>query len=248
VLARKAGAASNADVAISSAHCPNCGAPESNSARSACEFCGVVLNDGSRAWALRDALPMSSGPARQLLQRLGSPVPINTSAPPFPTRPPDVVTAVARSGAGAGNGNGAAQAIPPPPPATVLAWMIKMTCSDGHVDEKERELLASVASRHHVPHGRLEQMLAAAQAGQLEVAQPADRDEARAHLKSMATVALADGKITRPEYTLLKEAGGRLGLSAHDVNQLLRRAKSELYKGAKRQLREDKRRNGDDGE
>jgi uncharacterized tellurite resistance protein B-like protein len=230
VLARKFGVASNPELSVSSAHCPGCGAPESNSASSACDFCGVVLNDGSRAWALQAALPMSSAPARQLLQRLGTPVPINTSRPPYPSQAPELTSA---------NGT------PPPPPAAALAWMIKMTCSDGHIDDRERELLASMASRHHVPHARLEQMLAAARANQLEVPEPADADEASAHLRSMAAVALADGKITRSEYTLLKEAGGRLGLGAHDINQLIRRAKTDLYKGAKRQLREERRHNGD---
>jgi uncharacterized tellurite resistance protein B-like protein len=123
--------------------------------------------------------------------------------------------------------------------------MIKMTCADGHVDERERELLSSVAQRHHIPLDRLDQMLAAAQSGQLDVAQPADRTEGRAHLKSMASIALADGKISRSEYTLLKEAGTRLGLGAYDVNQLIRRAKTDLYAQAKQQLREE-RQNGAD--
>src|SRR6185436_4748720 len=50
VLARKVGAQSNPDLSISSAHCPNCGAPESNAASPVCEYCGITLNDGSQAW------------------------------------------------------------------------------------------------------------------------------------------------------------------------------------------------------
>jgi tellurite resistance protein len=232
VLTRRAGVYSNADHSVSSAHCPNCGAPESNSALPTCEFCGVVLNDGSRGWALRDALPLSAAPARQLLQRLGGPAPINVAPPPFSNRPVDVVATA--------DGNGDA-ASAPPPAADVLAWMIKMSCADGHIDDRERELLSSVATRHQVPQSRLDQMLTAAQSGQLEVPEPADRDQARDHLRSMASVALADGKITRPEYALLKEAGTKLGLSTYDVNQLIRRAKADLYAQAKRQLREQKR-------
>jgi uncharacterized tellurite resistance protein B-like protein len=166
---------------------------------------------------------MSSAPARQLLQRLGRPAPINLERPAFPSQPLDV-TAPA---------NGA----PPPPPAAVLAWMIKMTCADGHVDPRERDLLSTVAHRHHIPPDRLEQMLAAAQSGQLDIADPADQNEGKAQLKAMASIALADGKISQTEYSLLRDAGANLGLSPYDINQLIRKAKSDLYAQAKHQLR-----------
>ncbi|HZL37826.1 MAG TPA: transporter, partial [Tepidisphaeraceae bacterium] len=54
VLWRQPGAATDAGKGISSAHCPNCGAPASDSAANACEFCGAVLNDGAHGWALVD--------------------------------------------------------------------------------------------------------------------------------------------------------------------------------------------------
>ena len=38
--------------AISSAHCPNCGAPEEGGTSAECAFCGVTLNDGLRGWLL----------------------------------------------------------------------------------------------------------------------------------------------------------------------------------------------------
>jgi hypothetical protein len=62
---------------ISSAHCPNCGAPESTGASNACEYCGTVLTDGAHGWVLTDFLPRLDPRAQSLLHELnehGSPV------------------------------------------------------------------------------------------------------------------------------------------------------------------------------
>jgi predicted lipid-binding transport protein (Tim44 family)/uncharacterized tellurite resistance protein B-like protein len=71
VLGRKAGGQTQVDRVISSAHCPNCGAPETDTAADTCEFCGEVLNDGTRDWVLMDVLSMMSGEAQHLLEQAG---------------------------------------------------------------------------------------------------------------------------------------------------------------------------------
>ena len=43
---------SEVNLAISSAHCPGCGAPEKGGTSPACEHCGVTLNDGRHGWVL----------------------------------------------------------------------------------------------------------------------------------------------------------------------------------------------------
>jgi tellurite resistance protein len=68
ILGRKPGIRTDADKSISSAHCPNCGAPESQSTANACSSCGTVLNDGSVNWILLDWLP-ANNPQAQLLLR-----------------------------------------------------------------------------------------------------------------------------------------------------------------------------------
>lgn len=70
VLWRKSNSVTDVGKGISSAHCPNCGAPASNSASSACDFCGTVLNDGSRGWVLIDILNKADSRATQLLAQL----------------------------------------------------------------------------------------------------------------------------------------------------------------------------------
>lgn len=68
-LSRRADVKSDPGKAISSAHCPNCGAPESGKSDSltgACEFCGVIMNDGAHTWILTAI--RSPEEARRMLQ------------------------------------------------------------------------------------------------------------------------------------------------------------------------------------
>jgi uncharacterized tellurite resistance protein B-like protein len=210
VLARKAGAKSDTDKSVASAHCPTCGAPETGSPSGVCEFCGAVLNDGSKSWALMDATSMSSPRAVELLNQL------RDSAPAF-----------AESD----------EPAPPPAPAYVLSWMVKMTLADGQLDASEREMLDAYASRYRIPAQRVEELIAAARANTLDIPAPSSDGEARANLTAMAKVALADGKITREERELLKAMGQHLGLAEIDVTELIARTKAEMYAEAKENLR-----------
>jgi uncharacterized tellurite resistance protein B-like protein len=226
VLARKATARSNPDKSVSSAHCPGCGAPETGGSSGACQFCGMVLNDGAATWALERETSVSDPQGQALIRTL--------------------------QGAGAGdNGDADTSAgglsIHGASPSMVLAWMVKMTVADGEVDPRERELLVATARRYGVPEQRLDDMISAAQANALDLPKPADRDEAQAHLQSMARVALADGKISSEEYTLLRTTGQQLGLSDYDVKQLLQRTKADMYAEAKTQIRSTRNGNGRSG-
>ena len=61
VLSRRADAKTDVAKGISSAHCPQCGAPESGGVGGGCDFCGAVLNDGSHGWVLTDIQPGGGG-------------------------------------------------------------------------------------------------------------------------------------------------------------------------------------------
>jgi hypothetical protein len=73
VFTRKPDAKTEAAKGISSAHCPNCGAPESGGTSGACEFCGTALNDGSHGWVLDAMMGMADGRAQMLLAGLTAP-------------------------------------------------------------------------------------------------------------------------------------------------------------------------------
>ena len=76
VFFRKPGSKTDAGKGISSAHCPNCGAPESGGTSNACDFCGTVLTDGAHGWVLTEFLPRIDPRGQAILAQLHS------SAPP----------------------------------------------------------------------------------------------------------------------------------------------------------------------
>jgi predicted lipid-binding transport protein (Tim44 family) len=75
VFFRRSDARTEVGTGIASAHCPNCGAPESGGASNACEFCGTVLTDGAHGWVLDAFLPRLDPRAQELLSTLQSAAP-----------------------------------------------------------------------------------------------------------------------------------------------------------------------------
>jgi hypothetical protein len=57
VLERNGNSLTDPATTISSAHCPNCGAPISNDASNACNYCNTPLTDGSHGWLLSQITP-----------------------------------------------------------------------------------------------------------------------------------------------------------------------------------------------
>ena len=55
-LSRKAGATTHAEAGMATNRCPQCNAPCSDSAATACDFCGTELASGDRDWVLTDAV------------------------------------------------------------------------------------------------------------------------------------------------------------------------------------------------
>ena len=212
-LSRRAGVRSDVNQAISSAHCPGCGAPEKGGASNACEFCGMTLNDGRHGWVLTAVRTVPE--ARQILAEAT----------------PGEGETIERLDGEAGS----------PTAAGVLAWMASVAVVDGHVDEKERQLLTRVADRRHVPAERVEALLSAASRNELDLAMPHDVQQSRQWLGAMASAALVDGNLSRDEYSLLRHTGARLGLSDYDVRMLVKRTRADAYDRAKLALREARR-------
>jgi DnaJ-domain-containing protein 1 len=211
VLARQASAKTDAGKSVSSAHCPNCGAPESGGASDACEFCGTVLNDGLHGWVLEEVLKQDEPRARELIGQMRE-----------------------SSGFQAGGNGHAASTLDA---RGTLAWMVKMATADGQVDPREHESLTQFAARWSVGPEQVEGMIAAGLRGDLAAPQPHNDHEARVWLEAMALEAWADGKLTPEELNLLRSVGADAGFSAEDVDLLIRRARARVYQDATAALR-----------
>ena len=217
-LARRSDAKSDADASVASAHCPRCGAPELGGATNACEFCGEVMNDGRRDWVLERVFLRTSEEGEAALAAL--------------------VPRVGAAG-GAGAEGEAPVAARPPVRRACVAWLARTMWADGEPDPREREVLEGVAEKAGMRRAELEDAIAGASAagdGAVVGPGPADVAEARAWLDVMAEVALADGRISPPEASLLLELGAAHGLARADVGLVCAQAKTRLYRQAKAAL------------
>ena len=224
VLERKAGVKTDPDKGISSAHCPNCGAPISDDTANACSFCGTVLNDGSNSWVLLDMLPEVGQAAQDLLLELAQKNAMITD--PAQTR--QQVAAMLN--------------IAPPPPSGLLAWMVKCVVDNGNIDGGEERMLRHTADRRGVTDEQLHRMMDSAKRGELQITEPKTPDEIHRWLGAMVAAAVADGEITPTEQQLISTVGQKYGLSAYDIKMLIRQQQDQLYATARQALSDRRQR------
>ena len=223
ILARRAGALTDARAGLRSLRCAACGAPPTSRDAVACEYCGHKFNDGSRHWVLVELLPASAWKRPQ----------------------PRVAAGVAAAGASSSTGDG--------PPATAapadygwtgplsadaaLRVMAAAMAADGEIAPEETRYLETFARRRGVPEATTAQLIAAARAGRIETPAPQSRAEACAFLRGLVLMSLADGKITRQERRAIDACAQGLQLGPGDVDDLIARERDALYKSAKETLK-----------
>ena len=218
VLSRSVATKTDLGMSIASAHCPNCGAPESSSDAEACEFCGTVLNDGTRGWVLSGAIPTNSTEGQALLEEVEgqSPGASSTGEPPVLVRDA----------------------------TSLLAWLVRVAAADGNIDKSEMKLLMLFADRRNIPLERLRQMIEAARVGTLDAPMPSGPPEARAWVTEMITIGLADGTVGKEEYAVFRALGERMGLAVQDIDLLIKKSRASQYATARDALRAVKRGDG----
>ncbi len=220
VLSRKHGAGASG-AALSSAHCPNCGAPVSDEASDACEYCGTVLNDGNSDWVLEHI----GTPYDEVVRAVAGELDQGRAAP-------DADSADAfREDAWVSDPGG----------LQVAGWLVKVMLADGEIDDEEEALLVDYAASRDIPHSQLQEMVDSVHAGTFQTAEPRSPQEARAWLTAMASMALADGSVSKEEEAALTQLGQRLDYSPADIKQIIRKARAQLYRESKQQLRAARR-------
>lgn len=221
VLGRLPGVRSRAEAALNSAQCPSCGAPETDAASHACEYCGATLDDGSADWILLSAPEMRSAAALEALRdaRTGA------GSPDARDSAPDAASAEGSV----------------PPDAALLAWMLRVALTDRVFDDKERKIATRTAARHGVRRDTLEAMIDAARAGALDAPEPENAEQAMRWLAAMADAALADGEADRAERTLMKQVAASMEWGDYDIDLLLKQRRGHLLREAREELLRAKR-------
>ncbi|PKL47990.1 MAG: hypothetical protein CVV42_10935 [Candidatus Riflebacteria bacterium HGW-Riflebacteria-2] len=231
VLIRRHGAKTKLETSLASSHCPSCGAPEQTGSENECAYCGAVMNDGKSEWVLDAVVDRSDPQVREILNRL--------SAAAKKITEEYQAKAAARHGAKGG------VAAPPLDEFGVsgielLRWTVAMMLADGHIDNKEMNMIRDLAGKRDIPEARIQQVIEEFKAvidPAVHVMQTSKINADTELLRYIARVALADGKLTPEETDMIKTVGTKLGLSGIDIDMLLKRERRAIFQEAKDILR-----------
>jgi hypothetical protein len=201
ILERQKGVKSSEKNILTSIHCPNCGAPEVNSSKPHCEYCHTPLNDGSRDWVLHDIRIFSGFPQVSVE---GESIYMNHVE--------------LESGA----------VIPEPDGELLVAGAAAMMMIDGEVDPAERSLLGEFAEARGISQARLEVIIKSVADGTMSLELPDDEALKVAYINAMATMCLADGKISPKESELLYALGLKMGLKQNQIREFIKQLRRDL--------------------
>ena len=136
------------------------------------------------------------------------------------------------------SGAGAAASIRVSPRRLDLAaWMVKVMLADGIIDDKEMAIINDYAEASLIPKPKMQQIIDSMKAGTLDVEIPTEYEEMNEWLMIMAGIALADGKVSGEEKTALLALGKHSGFTKYDINQIIQKKRSEIYKQTKAQMK-----------
>ena len=215
LLTRKHGVKGDMDDALSSAHCPGCGAPVTNTVADACEYCGDAMANGEQDWLLANVCVADEQPVREFLSRLQEAKPRRKSR--------------ARSRE--------AVSLPPVSGRELVAWALRVMLADNVIDEEEMKLLEALATKHGIRKAERKRLIVAAQAGELELGMPEEANTTHACLEAMAEMALVDGAVTAAERETMHTLGKRLGLGKRKIAKTITEARKRLARQGRQRLK-----------
>jgi uncharacterized Zn finger protein (UPF0148 family)/uncharacterized tellurite resistance protein B-like protein len=190
---------------LSSTHCPNCGAPEGINTSNKCEYCGAILNDGSRDWVLSNITFFSGYPQHkshyESMEREFS--------------------------------NSGSNALAEFDNEAIIGCSVAVMLIDGNISEKENNILQNMAKKRGISQEKLNSITATIQEHGLHIPNPKTKNEALEFLKCMVRMCLADGKITSQEKQLIKQLVIKMDYTDIDIEQMIKKERTQLYKDAK---------------
>lgn len=211
VLERDPDCQTNIHSGISSAHCPNCGAPLSDDAADSCPYCGAVLTDGSHGWVLAAMLPLAGTQAQNLLA--GLPI-ADTADEAAPSPAPHMVATA----------------------PMLVSWAAYNVLNGDAADDQFDGLLLKLGQDHGLPEQMTRQMILAGHMHSLAAPTPESPAQARQWLGDMIQTSLEMGPMTPPARTLFERIGGALGMGPYDLKLLINQQRGALRNRATQAL------------
>lgn len=212
ILTRKANAKTLLDSSLSSAHCPNCGAPESKSSANECDYCGTVMNSGEKDWVLEDVVFSNDAKARKLIQSLKA----NTSPQTGKsTQNPTFKNSI--SG------------------LEMIRWAIGMMLADGIVEQSEIDYIGELSHKYSITKNQISEIIKeiSSQPNPVDyVMKTSTVTDSRELFKCLITMAMADGKISKEEMQMLKEIAKNSNIVEPEFSRILQEERKNLYRAS----------------
>ena len=243
ILRRKHGVKTDTKTTLSSAHCPNCGAATTDYLSNECEYCGTVLNDGSKDWVLENVLPQNDPRLTKAITLIRSEDLNSSKANGFGNNN------FGTSGEGS-NGikknytvDDYTSSMNRIPGTTLIKWTIAMMLADGIIDPKEQEIIYDCGLRRGISKAQIDKLVEEikSQVSPLDyVARSTDLPADDELVRMLIRVAFADGKIAKEELDMLRYVGKRINMTEAQIKKLLMDERMRLYKMSKAVIKESK--------
>lgn len=244
VLKRKHGVKTDTKTSLCSSHCPNCGAATTDYLSNECEYCGTVLNDGTRDWVLDNVLPQNDSRITKAITLIknednssynmyggvnsGSRANVSEN------------TSINKKNYTIDDYSSSMNSISG---MTMIKWTIAMMLADGIIDPKEQEVIYEIGLRRGIGKSQIDNLVEEIkhQSSPLEyVAETTDLPFDNELVRMLIRVAFADGKIAKEEIEMLKYVGRRINMTDEQIKRLLMEERMRLYKMSKAVIKESK--------
>lgn len=108
-----------------------------------------------------------------------------------------------------------------------------MMLVDGEIDPAERALLTEFAEARNMSQSRLELIIKSVSDGTMEPKLPTDPPVCVKYIDAMATMCLADGKVSPKEAELLYTLGLKMGFDKTQVRDFVKQLRQDLLQKLK---------------
>lgn len=217
VLVRKSTVRTSTENTLSSVHCPGCGAPQTIDTNGACEYCGLLQNDGSTDWVLQEIKPF-----------FGVSAAASDAGTPQVGSVPLISTRLTKDES-----------------EQLLRCAIAVMLADGVIDPKEQKALKKMAERRDIPESRLAELVSDVQSsGSVDVPELMENAKNHELLVALVRMCLADGNVSSSEREVIKSLVEHGGYSDVDVDLMINQERARLYAESKALLKSIRRSGG----
>lgn len=200
VLSRNKGKKTRINRALSSVHCPNCGAPLNSSFAENCEYCGAIVNDGNE-WALEKMITPDDQTYCNLIEKAKEALKKTTKFDFEYLESNDT-----------------------------LAVSAQILMADGKMEDSEYELLLTIAKQSGVSERQLKRILDNMKAGSVHVPLPKGGIKAENVIRAATRMAFADRELADEEMEAIVNMGYQMGYSKLDIRRIMNSEMAKLHK------------------